>query len=144
MSGVVQQLVTAAKEVKPDLKVILTYPIDPESGYIAGTRTNQGLDLDTIAKVSKNIAIEVFPWTPILPDPGSKDFNDYIENLSVLSSLTKHGVEFSMTHWVLEDEAEYGRAKSLADAANIVSIYSMLGYPSGYQSLREIRLALGC
>ncbi len=143
ISGMVQQLVTAAKEVQPDLKVISTYPIDSESGYVAGTRTNLGLDLDTIAKISKNIAIEVFPWTPILPDPGSKDFNDYIESLSFISSLTKLGVEFSMTHWVLEDETEYGRAKALADAADIASLYSMLGYPSGYQSLREIRLGLG-
>ncbi len=143
MSSVIQQLVTAAKEVKPDLKVIPTYPIDPESGYVVGTRTNLGLDLETIANMSKNVSIEAFPWTPILPDPGSKDFADYIDNLSFISSLTKTGVEFSMTHWIIEDEAEYHRAKSLADTAGISDIYSMLGYPTGYQSLREIRLGLG-
>lgn len=143
MSQVLQQLVTAAKEVKPDLKVILSYPIDPESGYVAGTRTNLGLDLETLANMSKNIAIEVFPWTPILPDPGSQDFNNYVENLSFISSLAKTGIEFTMTHWILEDEAEYTRAKSLADTAGISEIYSMFGYPAGYQSLREIRLGLG-
>ena len=143
MSGVIQQLVTAAKEVKPDLKVIPTYPIDSESGYVAGTRTNLGLDLESIANMDKNLTIEVFPWTPILPDPDSKDFADYIESLSFINSLKKMGVEFSMTHWILEDEAEYNRAKSLADAVGLSEIYTMLGYPSGYQSLREIRLGLG-
>ncbi|MFX1510131.1 MAG: hypothetical protein ACFFBR_07505 [Promethearchaeota archaeon] len=142
-SKTIQQLVTAAKEVKPDLKVIPTYPIDSESGYVAGTRTNLGLDLETIAKLSKHLAIEVFPWTPILPDPGSKDFTDYVENLSFINSLNKSGVEFSMSHWVLEDESEYNRAKSLADATEITGIYTMLGYPTTYQSLREIRLGLG-
>jgi hypothetical protein len=143
MSGVLQQLVTAVKEVKPDLQVILTYPIDSESGYVAGTRTNLGLDIETMANMSKSIAIEVFPYTPILPDPGSTDFTKYIESLSFVNSLAKTGAEFSMTHWILEDEAEYNRAKSLADAAKISSIYSMLGYPAGYQSLRETRLGLG-
>ena len=143
MSSILQQLVTAAKEVKPDLKIIPAYPIDSESGYVAGTRTNLGLDLETIANMSKNLSIEVFPWTPILPDPGTKDFTNYIDNLSFINSLAKSGVEFSMTHWILEDEAEYNRAKALADAAGITEIYSMLGYPSGYQSLRETRLGLG-
>ncbi len=143
MSGIVQQLVTAAKEVKADLKVIPTYPIDSDSGYVAGTRTNLGLDLESIAKLGKNLLIEVFPWNPILPDPGSKDFTDYIENLSFINSLKKSGVEFVMSHWILEDESEYNRAKSLADAAEITEIYSMLGYPTGYQALREIRLGLG-
>ncbi len=143
MSAVLQQLVTAAKEVKPDLKIVPTYPIDSESGYVAGTRTNLGLDLETIANMSKNLSIEVFPFTPILPDPGSKDFTTYIENLSFISSLAKASVDISMTHWIIENEAEYNRAKSLADAAGIEEIYSMLGYPTGYQSLREIRLGLG-
>jgi len=143
MSGIIQQLVKAAKDVKPDLNVIPTYPIDSESGYVAGTRTNLGLDLETIAKMTKNLAIEVFPWTPILPDPGTKDFTNYVESLSFINSLVKNGVQFAMAHWILEDDAEYGRAKSLADAAGISEIYSMLGYPTGYQSLREIRLGLG-
>lgn len=144
MTTIIQQLVTAAKEVKPDLTVIPTYPIDSEAGYVSGTRTNLGLDLEAIAKMSQHLTIEVFPWTPILPDPGSKDFTDYIENLSFVSSLQKSGVKFSMTHWVLEDEGEYNRAKALADAAGIEQIYTMLGYPANYQILREIRLGLGC
>ncbi len=142
MNSIVQQLVNAAKEVKSNLKVIPTFPIDSESGYVAGTRTNLGLDLETIAKMSKNLAIEVFPWTPILPDLGSKDFAEYISNLSFVNPLTKVGVEFMMTHWVLENEGEYNRAKAIADEAGISQIYSMLGYPVGYQSIREIRLGL--
>lgn len=142
MTGIIQQLVNAAKEVKPDLKVIPTYPIDSEAGFVAGTRTNQGLDLESIAKMSKNLSIEVFPWTPILPDLGSKDYTDYVDNLSFIGPLTKTGVDFSMTHWIIEDEAEYNRAKALADGSGITDIYSMLGYPTGYQTLREIRLGL--
>ncbi|MFX1244855.1 MAG: hypothetical protein ACFE8F_07795 [Promethearchaeota archaeon] len=143
MTGFVQQLVTAAKQVKPNLKVIPTFPIDPESGYVAGTRTNLGLDLDTIAKMDKNLGIEVNPWTPILPDPGTKEFSEYIDNLNFIDGLQKLGVDFSMIHWVLEDESEYNRAKTLAETAGISALYSMLGYPANYQSLREIRLGLG-
>jgi hypothetical protein len=143
MTAIIQQLVTAAKEVKPSLKVIPTFPIDSDSGYVAGTRANQGLDLDAIAKMDKNLAIEVYPWTPILPDPGTKDFTDYIDNLTFVGSLKKLGVDFTMNHWILEDESEYNRAKALADAAGITDIYTMLGYPVRYQSIREIRLGLG-
>ncbi|MFW9831247.1 MAG: hypothetical protein ACFFD8_05685 [Candidatus Thorarchaeota archaeon] len=142
MTDIVQQLVNAAKDVKAGLKVIPTYPIDFEGGFVAGTRTNLGLDLESIAKMSKNLAIEVFPWTPILPDPGSKDYNVYIDNLSFVSSLKKMGVDFSMIHWIIEDEVEYNRAKALADGAGITDIYSMLGYPVDYQTVREIRLGL--
>jgi hypothetical protein len=143
MTAIVQQLVTAVKEVKPDLKVIPTYPIDSESGFVAGTRTNQGLDLEAIAKMDKNLAIEVYPWTPILPDPGSKDFTDFIDNLSFINPLKKLSIDFMMNHWIIEDESEYNRAKALAEAADISAIYTMLGYPNRYQSLREVRLGLG-
>lgn len=143
MTALVQQLITAAKEVKPTLKVFPTYPIDSESGYVAGTRTNQGLDLDALAKMDKTLAIEVYPWTPILPDIGSKDFTDFIENLSFIGSLKKLGIDFTMNHWILEDESEYNRARALAEAVEITDIYTMLGYPNRYQSIREIRLGLG-
>lgn len=143
MTNIVQQLVNAAKEVKPDLKLFLTYPIDSESGYVTGTRTNLGLDLEALAQMSKNLAIEIFPWTPILPDPGTNDFSNFIENLTFVGGLKKTGVDLAMTHWILEDEAEYNRAKALADATEIEHIYSMLGYPANYQTVREIRLGLG-
>ena len=105
--------------------------------------TNQGLDLDALAQMDKSLAIEVYPWTPILPDIGSKDFSDFIENLSFISSLRKLDIDFTMNHWILEDEAEYSRARALAEAVDITDIYSMLGYPARYQSIREIRLGLG-
>jgi hypothetical protein len=143
MTNIVQQLVNAAKEVKPNLKVFPTYPIDSEGGYVTGTRTNLGLDLEALAQMSKNLAIEIFPWTPILPDPGTNDFTNYIDNLSFVGGLKKTSVDLAMTYWILEDEAEYNRAKALADAAGIEQIYSMLGYPANYQSIREIRLGLG-
>jgi hypothetical protein len=143
MTAIIQQLITAAKEVKPTLKVIPTYPVDSESGFVAGTRTNQGMDFEAIAKMNKNLAIEVYPWTPILPDIGSKDFSVYVENLAFISSLRKLGIDFTMNHWILEDEAEYNRAKAIAEAVDITDIYTMLGYPDRYQSIREIRLGLG-
>ncbi len=142
ISNAIYQVINAIKEVKPDLTIIPTFPMDPEGGYISGVRTRLGLDFDYLAKAAKNVAIEVFPWTPILPSPGSQEFNKYIENLSVIPEYKKEGTEFVMTHWILEDEAEYNRAKALADAAGIDQIYSMLGYPPGYQLMREIRLGL--
>ncbi len=143
MTKIIQQIAKAAKEVKSDIKLIPTLPVDSEAGFAAGTRTNLGLDAEAIAKVSQNLAIEAFPWTPILPDPNSREFNDYVASLSFIAPLKKMGVDFSMIHWTLEDESEYTRAAALADALGITQIYSMLGYPAGYQSLREIRLGLG-
>jgi hypothetical protein len=93
--------------------------------------------------MDKNLAIEVSPWTPILPDIGSKDFTDFIENLSLIGSLKKLSIDFTMNHWILEDESEYNRARALAEAVEITDIYTMLGYPNRYQSIREIRLGLG-
>jgi hypothetical protein len=143
MTAIIQQLITAAKEVKSDLAVMPCFPIDSEGGYVDGARTHLGLDLEAIAKMSNNLVIAVSPWTPILPEPGSKDFTDYIANLAFVPSLRKMGVQFSMTHWIIENEAEFNRAKALADAAEIEQLFTMLGYPLNYQIIREIRLGLG-
>lgn len=143
MSNILRQLVKVAKESKPDLRVIPTYPIDPGAGYAAGTQTNLGLEVEAAAQADHSLAIEVFPWTPILPEPGTRDFRAYVDSLSFVPKLQKAGVELAMTHWSIADETEYGQAKALADAVGIQRIYTMLDYPTAYQELREARLGLG-
>jgi len=143
MANVLRQLVKAAKESRPDLRVIPTYPIDPEAGYAAGTQTYLGLEVEATAQADQSLALEVFPWTPILPDPGTRDFKAYVDSLSFVHKLRKAGVELAMTYWSIADETEYGQAKALADAVGIQRMYTMLNYPTGYEGLREARLGLG-
>jgi hypothetical protein len=143
MSDILRQLVKAAKESKPDLRVIPTYPIDSETGYAAGTQTNLGLEVEAAAQVDRSLALEVLPWTPILPEPGTRDFRAYVDSLSFVPKMQKAGVELAMTYWSIADETEYGQAKALADAVGIRRMYTMLDYPTGYQGLREARLGLG-
>jgi len=143
MASVLRQLVKAAKEGRPDLRVIPTYPIDPEAGYTAGTQTYLGLEVEATAQADQSLALEVFPWTPILPDPGTRDFKAYVDSLSFVHKLRKAGVELAMTHWSIADETEYSQAKALADAVGIQRMYTMLNYPTGYEGLREARLGLG-
>ncbi|MFX1564150.1 MAG: hypothetical protein ACFFDP_12670 [Promethearchaeota archaeon] len=142
MSKAIKTLISGIQKNETDIHVFPTIPVDPELEYTAGTETSLGLDIQTITKASQHLALEVFPWTYILPDPGSTEFNSYIENLSFIETLRDSGVELVMTHWVLEDEVEYNRARAIADAVEIEKIYSMLGYPMGYQAIREIRLGL--
>jgi hypothetical protein len=135
-------LIASAQKKKTDIHVFPTIPIDPEGEYVTGTETRLGIDIQTIAKASNHIALEAFPWTYMLPDPGSREFKEYIENLSFIESLQDSGIELVMTHWVIEGEAEFNRARALADVVNIEKIYSMLEYPVDYQTIREIRLGL--
>jgi len=142
ITELVRNLITKAKDVKPDLIVIPTFPLGPESGYASGAREHFGLDLPAIAKAAGHLAIEVFPWTPILPDPGSDEYNEYVTNLSFVEELSED-VKFVMTHWVIENEDEYRRAQAIAQATGINKIYSMLDYPAEYRLIRESRLGLG-
>ena len=139
----VGMLVSTAKKVKPDLTVIPTFPLDPESGYVSGAKEHFGLDLPAIAKAAGHLAIEVFPWTSILPNPGSKEYDEYVSNLSFVEELRGGGVKFVMAHWVIADEKEYGRALAIAQATGIDKIYTMLDYPAEYRLIREARLGLG-
>jgi len=143
MSTVLRQLVKAAKETKPDLRVIPTYPIDPVAGYAAGTHTHLGLEAEATAQADGSLALEAFPWTPILPDLGSRDFGTYVGSLSFVPRLQKAGVDLAMTYWSIANETEYDQAKALADAVGIQRIYAMLDYPRGYEGIREARLGLG-
>lgn len=142
MSKAIKGFISSAQKDKTDIHVFPTIPIDPAGKYAAGTETRLGLDIQAITKASQHLALEVFPWTHVLPDPGSKEFTDYVENLSFIESLRESEIELVMTHWALEDEAEHNRARALADAVEIEKIYSMLGYPMNYQTIREIRLGL--
>lgn len=142
MSNAIKDFISSAQEDERNIHVFPTIPIDPEREYSVGTESHLGLDIQTISKASQHLALEVFPWSYVLPDPGSKEFSDYVAGLSFLEGLRESEIELVMTHWVLEDEDEFSRAKALADKVEIGKIYSMLDYPVDYQTLREIRLGL--
>jgi hypothetical protein len=142
ITDIVLRLVKAAREVNSDLKVIPTFPIDPELGFLKNYNEGFGIDIHTIAKSAKHLALEINPFTPILPDPDSTEFSKFVSSLGFMSELRKGGVEFSMIHGVLENEEDYSHAKALAEAVDIRQFYSMIAYPPGFRTLREERLGL--
>lgn len=142
ITDIVQRLIEAAKEVNSDLNVIPTFPIDPELGFLKNFKEGFGIDVQTIARTANHLALEISPYTPILPDPDSEEFSKFLSNLSFMSDLRSDGVEFSMIHGVLENEEEYGHAKALAEAVGIRQFYTLISYPLRFRTLREERLGL--
>jgi hypothetical protein len=142
INDVVQRLIQAAKAVNSDLAVIPVLPIDSELGFLSEYKEGFGIDIQTFAKTAKHLALEINPFTTILPAPDSNEFTKFIENLSFMTELRSEGVEFSMIHGVLETEEEYAHAKALAEAVDIRQFYTQIAYPPRFRTLREERLGL--
>ncbi len=142
INDIVQRLIEAAKDVNSDIDVIPIFPVDPELGFFRNFKEGFGIDIQTIARAANHIALEINPYTPILPNPDSSEFNKFVDNLCLISDLRSDGVEFSMIHGVIENEEDYSHAKALAEAVGIKQFYTQITYPPGFRTLREERLGL--
>ncbi len=142
INDIVQRLVEAAKEVNRDLDVIPTFPVDSELGFLENFKTGFGIDIQTIARTANHLALEISPYTPILPDPDGPEFTKFVDNLSFISDLRSEGVDIHIIHGVLENEEEYSHAKALAEAVGLRQFYTQMTYPPRFRTLREERLGL--
>ncbi|MFX0096507.1 MAG: hypothetical protein ACFE7E_01970 [Candidatus Hodarchaeota archaeon] len=137
------RIVDAIHSVNSDLDVSIEVYLDPETDFAKGAEEAYAQNIERLAKEAKNLTLNVFPWTPLLPTPGSEEFGAVIRQLEFTKELIRRqGVRLSLLHWRIDDETDLNSLKSMAKEINAERILAYADYPSSYRFWREAHLGI--
>ncbi|RDE13666.1 MAG: hypothetical protein C4K47_05995 [Candidatus Thorarchaeota archaeon] len=138
-----QVLQDAAREVdkkagrsKP-LTIAVEVLIDPETGLSDGAMKRCGYDYTKIGEITGNILINLFPWSPLLPKKGTKQYNDLIESLYFTTEFKRRGGRASLFRWGVKTLDQFRELKAFGKDAGIDRFVVSLHYPNDYSTRRE-------
>ena len=111
--------------------------LDPETGLSEGARNEYGYDYARIGEITKNVLINLFPWSPILPSKGSPEYSELVESLYFVNEFTRRGGRASLFRWGVTTIEQLQELKALGKDVGIDRIVSTFHYPSDYSRRRE-------
>ncbi|MCF2135969.1 MAG: hypothetical protein K9W43_01905 [Candidatus Thorarchaeota archaeon] len=142
----ITQLKAAARETddmlerETPLKLTIEFPVDPQKGLTDGARAETGLDYSKIFDITGNILINLYPWTPILPSPGSKDYEDLLEALYFVKEFKRRGGNVTLYRWGMNVPDRVDELRRIAKDAEIDRISFSFHFPDDYAARRESAL----
>lgn len=137
------RIVDAIHSIKGDLDVSIEVYLDPETSFSKGAEETYAQNIERLAKETKNLTLNVFPWTPLLPTPGSEEFRAVVQQLEFTKELVRReGVKLAILHWRIDDETDLNSLKSMAKEINAQKILAYADYPTSYRFWREAHLGI--
>lgn len=119
------------------LKLTIEVLLDPETGLIEGARNEYGYDPLELLEITKSVMINLFPWSPLLPTPGSKEYDDLIEALYFATEFKRRGGTVALFRWGVSSLDHLHELKQIGKDAGIERFIGTLGYPTDYSIRRE-------
>jgi len=119
------------------LKLSVEVLLDPETGLSEGAKDEYGYDYTRIGEITKNILINLYPWSPILPSKGSTEYTNLVESLYFVNEFTRRGGRASLFRWGVTTVDQLQELKALGKDVGIDRIVSTFHYPSDYSRRRE-------
>ncbi len=119
------------------LKLSIEVLLDPETGFSEGAKNEYGYDYTQIGETTKNVLINLYPWSPILPMKGSTEYNNLVESLYFVNEFTRRGGRASLFRWGVTTLEQLQELKALGKDVGIDRIVSTFHYPSDYSRRRE-------
>ncbi len=119
------------------LRLSIEVLLDPETGLSEGARNEYGYDYSRIGEITKNVLINLFPWSPILPTKGSNEYSELVESLYFVNEFTRRGGRASLFRWGVTTTEQLQELKTLGRDAGIDRIVTTFHYPSDYSRRRE-------
>ncbi|TFG28026.1 hypothetical protein EU527_17820 [Candidatus Thorarchaeota archaeon] len=119
------------------LKLSVEVLLDPETGLSDGAKNEYGYDYTRIGEITKNILINLYPWSPILPTKGSTEYNNLVESLYFVNEFTRKGGRASLFRWGITTVEQLQELKALGKDVGISRMVSTFHYPSDYSRRRE-------
>lgn len=119
------------------LKLSVEVLLDPETGLADGAKNEYGYDYSRIGEITKNVLINLYPWSPVLPVKGSTEYNDLVESLYFVNEFTRRGGRASLFRWGVTTIEQLQELKALGKDVGIDRIVSTFHYPSDYSRRRE-------
>ncbi|MHA1934764.1 MAG: hypothetical protein ACW97A_05745 [Candidatus Thorarchaeota archaeon] len=119
------------------LRITVEVLLDPETGLSEGAKGEYGYDYARIGEITKNILINLFPWSPTLPLEGTKEYSDLVESLYFVNEFTRRGGQASLFRWGVTELEHLQELKSLGKDAGVERVVTSFHYPSDYSRRRE-------
>jgi hypothetical protein len=119
------------------LKLSVEVLMDPETGLSEGAKNEYGYDYARIGEITKNVLINLFPWSPVLPSKGSSEYNELVEALYFVNEFTRRGGRASLFRWGVTTLEQLQELKALGKDVGIDRIVTTFHYPSDYSRRRE-------
>jgi hypothetical protein len=126
-----------AAEREQALRLSVEVLLDPETGLSEGARNEYGYDYARIGEITKNVLINLFPWSPIIPTKGSSEYSELVESLYFVNEFTGRGGRASLFRWGVTSVEQLQELKALGKDVGIDRIVSTFHYPSDYSRRRE-------
>ena len=119
------------------LRLSVEILLDPETGFSEGAKNEYGYDYARIGEITKNVLINLYPWSPILPSKGSTEYDNLVESLYFVNEFTRRGGRASLFRWGVTSIEQLQELKALGKDVGIDRIVSTFHYPSDYSRRRE-------
>lgn len=129
------------RELNPDIEILITVDIDPETDYIEGAKKHFGQDVMKLSDIADQLLLNILPFTPTLPQPGSPDYQRVITELEFTSDLHRIGRKYSIFNWGVTD-AEIETLEKMKAEIKATYLFLLDNYPETYKERREIHLGL--
>ncbi len=136
-------LQAAAREIdeqterEDPLRLSVEVLLDPETGLSEGAKNEYGYDYAKLGEITGNVLINLFPWSPLLPQKGTSDYTELVESLYFTNEFTRRGGRASLFRWGVTTMDQVQELKQLARDAGIERIVTTFNYPADYSRRRE-------
>ena len=124
-------------ERETPLRISVEVLLDPETGFSEGARGQYGYDYKSILEITGNILINLYPWSPIIPDQGSSEYDELVESLYFTKEFQRRGGMTTLFRWGVSSIEQLLELKALAKDADISRVSTTFSYPSDYSTRRE-------
>ncbi len=139
LSSMITTLVERLRKVNEKLEVYSEIYLEPAVNYTENLELEYGQNVESISRATK-IVFNIHPWTPILPEVNTTEYNRLTSSISKSESFKHRDVKPALLYWNITGEDELNIIKSIADKISAEEIYTYNCYLSGYNQLRELHL----
>ncbi|MEM2109953.1 MAG: hypothetical protein QW327_05660 [Candidatus Odinarchaeota archaeon] len=139
LANMITTLAERVKQVNDKLEVYSEIYLEPSTNYISNIELEYGQSIEMLSRETK-IIFNIHPWTPVLPEANSMEYNTLISSITGAESFKRNGVKPSLLYWNITGEDELNIIKSISSRVSAEEVYTYNAYPSGYNQLRETHL----
>ncbi len=119
------------------LRITVEILMDPETGLAEGGKNEYGYDYSRINDITGNLLINLYPWSPLLPGKGSKEYSELVESLYFVKEFERRGGHVSLFRWGVSEMGQVQEMKAIAQDAGISRLITSFHYPADYSTRRE-------
>jgi hypothetical protein len=141
LQSAAREIDEAAGREKP-LKIAVEVLMDPETGLTEGATGEYGYNFSEIKDLTGEILINLYPFSPILPQPDTQEYSNLIEALYFTNEFKRRGGRASLFRWGIETSEQLQELKRIGKDAGIDRFVTTLSYPQDYAVRREAAIGI--